>query len=234
MKRVTFQLSEGIGGFPNGPLIKASGGTCYVATADDAAKATLFDSTGASLANPISLTQGKGEFFVGDTIETVDLYILAPGGQFVTKAGVRGQNDIGVDTHQRNQVAVIPFAIGDTTAATETDTGFNEPANALVTTAAVRISTVDAAITIDVGTDSGDSGDADGFLDGVSTAALGVVPGTLADGAATLGVLLSTDESAGDLVPEPHVSGGKSITYTLLTAADTAEGFILLPYTLMG
>ena len=50
-RRVTMQLYEGFGGFPFGDIIKASGGTVYVATADDASKATLTDKDGASVTN---------------------------------------------------------------------------------------------------------------------------------------------------------------------------------------
>lgn len=236
MKRINIQLYKAAGGFPRGPMITDTGGVVFVATAGGATKATLMDSTGASLANPVTLTNGGADIYVANTVASVDLYIMAPGGQFVVERGAvpGSDSEIAVDTTSNRQVAIIPFSVTDQTGdATETDTGFNEPTNGLIESAAVRISTVDAAITIDVGTDSTDSGDANGFLAAASTAAAVVVPGSLASGGQTLGALLSADESgAGVLVPLAHASGGKSITYTLLTAADTAEGFIVLPYLL--
>ena len=236
MQRIKFQLYEGIGAFPRGPMITDSGGVVYVAAVGDAAKQAITDENGASLTNPRALTTGGTTFYVPDGIVSVDLYILAPGGQFVVrKVVVPGQEpDIAVDVSDLNQTMVIPFAIGDTTAATETDTLFDEPAKSIfLPTPFFDVLTIDATQLIDVGTDSGDSGDADGFIIAASTAVAGVIKPTLVSGGQTLGALLSADESgAGVLVPEAHVSGGKSITYTLDAATNTAEGFIHLPYLL--
>jgi len=235
MKRINFQLYKGIGGFSRAAMIAAAGGVVLVCIAGDTTKATITDKDGATLSNPVSLTAGKAEFYVADSVDTVDLYILAPGGQFLVETGVpQGGHDFAVDITVRHQTMVIPFAIGDTTATTETDSGFDEPANALfLPNAAVRTTTLDATETIDVGTDSGASGNADGFIDGLTVATAALAKATLADGAATLGALLYVDESSGDLVPESHVSTAKSITYTLSAGTDTAEGFIYLPYVLM-
>jgi len=237
MKRIDFQLYAGIGGFPRGAMIAAAGGLVMVCTAGSAVKASLTDVTGASVSNPVTLASGGAEFYVADSVDSVDLYIMAPGGQFVTHAGfVPGaDSDIAVDVTNRTQVAKIPFSVTDQAGdATETDTGFDLPAKALVqATPGLDVTTADAAITIDVGTLSTNSGDANGFLAAASVATAGVVKGTLASGGQTIGALLSADESgAGVLVPESMVSDGNYITYTLLTAADTAAGFILLPYIL--
>lgn len=224
MKRFTFQLSEMGGGFPRGALIKASGGTCMVVANGGATKVALLDKDGATLSNPVTLSQGGAEFYTANTVESVDLYIMAPGGQFVTKTAVKGSIDIEVDTTIRNQVALIPFSATDQTADnTETDTGFDEPANAMFTGigTGIRVLAIDATETVDVGTDSGDSGDADGFVTAASVATAGLV----ADSGA---LVISTADYI------PHVSGGKSITYTLSSGADTAEGLILLPYYLAG
>ena len=58
----------------------------------------------------------------------VDLFIMAPGGQFVVKKGVKpGSYDVAVNMDRR-QLAVIPFSVTDKAGdATETDTGFNLP-----------------------------------------------------------------------------------------------------------
>ena len=236
MRKYRMQLHD----HRTGAVIQDTGGVCYVATAGDAAKATLYNADGSSLSNPVSLTNGLIEFHVADAVNTTDLYIQAPSGQFVTLTGVApsGPNEIMIDQGQRSQVAVIPFAASDTTAATETDTGFAEPANALMLPhPAVRVSTADATETIDVGTDSTDSGDANALVPGEVTATAGANETYLS--ASTLGALvadfLAGSDAAGDVGtfnPKAHVSGGKAITYTLSAGSDTAKGFIILPYLL--
>lgn len=108
----------------------------------------------------------------------------------------------------------------------EVKTGITLPAKAIVKNVFVDVVTKEdtaSTKTIDVGTDSGDGGDADGYLSGVSVAAEGIVKGTLADGAVTLGELLYTETATSDNpVPEPDVTmGGKEITVT----AGDAGGF---------
>lgn len=224
----------------NAAIISA-GGTVFVATNGTAAKATLYDpdSDFVALSNPLTPIRGAIRFAVADTVNKVDIYVMAPGGQFAVLKDIEpgAPTELWIDTLQREQVAVIPFAIGDTTAAAETDSGFDEPADALIGPyPSVNVLTTDATITLDVGTDSNDSGNADGFLDGLSTANEGLVKGTSDNAGATIGALLYVQDSAnaGDKAPEPHVSGGKSITYTLSAGADTAAGFIHLPYVLLG
>lgn len=220
----------------NGKLISLAGGVCYVAAAGGAAKVALKDSTGASASNPSALTNGKIEFFTADSVASVDLYGISPTGHAFIVKGVAasGPNDIRVDTSRADTTLVIPFSIADTTATTETDTGFDVPTYGAVlpTMVGVDVLTIDATETIDVGTLSSDSGDADGYIDGLSVGTLGSAGATLTNGAATLGVLLSVQDSAnaGDLVPEADTTmSGKSITYTLSAGTDTAAGFIKLP-----
>lgn len=225
----------------SGANIATSGGTCYVATAGAAAKATLYNADGSSLANPISLTRGSIAFHVADTVASVDLFIMAPGGQFIVKRGIApsGPNSFPIDTNARHQVAVIPFSAGDSTAAAETNTGFDMPLYAAVLpTPLLRVTTVDATETIDVGLLSSETaGDADGFMATVSVATLGLVKATVLQGSNTMGALFEVQDSAnsGDLTHEAHVvtgSNATSITYTLTAGSDTAEGYILLPYIL--
>ncbi len=229
----------------NGKNISTAGGVCYVAAAGDAQKVALKDSTGASASNPSALTNGKIEFFTAETVQSVDLYGIAPSGHaFIAKGIVpSGPNEIRVDTSRATTTLVIPFSIADTTATTETDTGFDVPTRAAVlpNMVGVDVLTADSTETIDVGTLSTDSGDADGFIVGASVGTSGTVKASLANGAVTLGALLKVQDSsnAGDAVPEANVTmGGKAITYTLSAGTDTAEGFIKLPlqlpYNLIG
>jgi hypothetical protein len=218
--------------------IITAGGAVYVATAGSPAKATLFTAAGAALANPVTPTRGFIEFFTAETVSEVDLYVQAPGGQFEVYTGVKasGPNEILIDTANRHGAIVVPFSIANTVANTETNTGFIVPANAAVLpNPLVRVTTLDAGMTIDVGTLSTDSGDADGFIDGLSLAAAALVKATLANGAITMGALLWVQDSAnaGDEAPEANVSmQGKAITYTLSASTDTAAGFVILPYLL--
>jgi hypothetical protein len=92
----------------------------------------------------------------------------------------------------------IPF----TKSTTEKKTGVKLPAGVLVRDCVIKCDTAVASSTIDVGTDSGDSGDADGFADGVSCATAGLVNWNLVDDATTkttLGALLTeTDIKSAD------------------------------------
>jgi hypothetical protein len=119
----------------------------------------------------------------------------------------------------------------------EKDTGFNLPSNGIVLGCFLDVDTAETTgttKTIDVGMLSSESGgDADGFLDGVSTATAGAVKGTLASAGQTLGVLLSVDESgAGVLVPEGYLLDGvpNSVTYTLGSAHTELVAYIVIVY----
>lgn len=215
----------------SGELIQAAGGKVVVVQNGTAKKQTLYDMDGAALANPVSMTNGYFEFQVDGDTNKVDLYILAPGGQFVVMTDVlpAGPNEINIDTAVRAQAMVIPFSYADQAGDnTETSTGLTEPANAmLLPYPSIRVTDVDATETIDVGTLSTDSGDADGLISAASVAALGVVVDTNgALVATTVGTIPSVT------FPSAHVSGSKAITYTLSAGADTAQGFVILPYVL--
>lgn len=248
-----------------GQSIITSGGKVYVATAGSPAKQAILDADGASMTNPMTPTRGFINFFTAETVGSVDLYIQAPGGQFLVVDGVAasGPNEVLIDTSNRNQTMVIPFSIDDTTATTETDTGFTEPTSSVfLPTPMLNVITLDATDDIDVGTLSTDSGDADGFLDAASVANAGIVLGevgftvgtnstiidlTGGDAEFTLGALFCAAgtkvaksegsdvaiDGNGIAIPVPHIGAGKAITYTLSAGTDTAEGFVHLPYQLL-
>lgn len=222
-RHYSIQLVDALTGAP----IVTSGGVVYVAKNGASGKETLYsDAIGTSASNPKALTRGHLDFWVTPTTnEMVDLYIQCPGGQFAVVRNViaSGPNDIPVDLGQTDQMMVIPFNQADFSATVETDTGFDEPAaNTAVfladaASAAIRLVTADATETLDVGTISTDSGDADGFISAVSLTTTGIVQ----DNGALLGTLVG------------HISGGKSITITTSSGADTGVGFIYLAYRLM-
>lgn len=239
-RRISFQLYElGGAGVMAKPLIQAAGGVVYVAQNGNARKQSITDKDGVALTNPRALTNGACEFYVPDTVSKVDLYLMAPGGQFHVQRNVdESIADIGIDVTDPNQVAIIPFAMEDMTVA-ETDTGFDLPVTSLVLPhPAVQISAIDATETWDFGLLSSETaGDADGFLAQISVATLGLVQGLILNGANTMGALFERQDSAnaGDLVPAAHAVTGanaKSITITPSAGSDTARGFFILPYIL--
>lgn len=235
MKHYSMQLTAGV----NGAAISAAGGVAYVAVANGARKVSLKNKDGSAKANPVALVNGNIDFYTDDDVAKVDLYIQAPSGAGIVKKGVFPSGDTALPIPRTGLVSalVIPFSIFDTAANTETNTGFKHPTNgSVLPSVSVEVKTVDAGMTIEVGTLSSDSGDADGYIDGVSLANLGRAKATVANAGITLGVLLFAQDSAnaGDEAPEQNVSmSGKTITYTLSASADTAEGFIVLP-TLLG
>lgn len=237
LKRFSIQLKDSI----TEQAIITAGGKCLVLQPGTPDKAVIYNpATGATMTNPMTPTRGKIEFDVQDTYNTIDIQVQAPGGQWLGVAGIvpSGPNEILIDTGEKLQHYVIPFSIADTTATTETATGIVIPSNGAVQPCPLlRVTAVDATETIDVGTLSTDSGDADGFLVTASVATLGLVKGSLANGALTLGALLWVQDSAnaGDEAPEQNVSmAGKQITYTLTAGTDTAKGFITLQVLLVG
>lgn len=134
----------------------------------------------------------------------------------------------GVGGHP-NPINLYKFAITAPADGSETTHAEDLPTAGVVLGAWLDVTTAEATggtKTLDVGLLSSESGgDADGFLDGVSVAATGIVGGSLASGGQTLGALLRADEDgAGALVPEPHILNGtaKSISYTA-GSADFAE-----------
>jgi len=248
------QLYEGYGGFPKGALISADGGQCYVVAAGDAAKVAITDEDGVSLTNPIAMTGGNAEFYVANTVADVDVYMMTPGGQFVTRLGLKsGPTDIGVDVHQKDQVAIVPFSMTDMTAATEFDTGIELPTDALVFAEGMSVDTitVDATETIDVGILSTESnGDANGFMNLMLVSVLGNFPakGTFTIGSnevfalsTTLGALVvafgagldaATDTGQHAELPYRIDGTAHTISITPTAGSDTAEGFAHIPYQL--
>lgn len=217
-----------------GAMIAAAGGLVYVTATGGTAKASLTDKDGVALSNPLALTNGKFDFYVADSVGNVDLYIQSPTGHFLVVKNVAPSGDasILVDTSRAETVMVIPFDHADQAGdATETGCGFTQ-VGAVQPNVAVHVVDTDATETVDFGTDSGDSGNADGYIDGISVATAGFIKATNANGSVTLGAELYVQDSAnsGDDYPEQNTSMiGKEFTYTLSAGADTASGFFIVP-----
>lgn len=112
---------------------------------------------------------------------------------------------------------------------TENITAIFLPATAVVQNVYLNVSVAEATgvtKTINVGTDSTSSGDADGYMVAVDVSSTGLKKATLVDGGVTMGALLFVESGTGVDVanaPEPDVaSGGKAISWTP-GSADWAE-----------
>ena len=225
--------------------LTASGGTVYVAQSGIARKQTLYDPANAfaALANPLSITNGRIYFAVATGVSgqvaqpTVDLYGISGGGLSFVARGVQPGNptQIYLDVNDRDQIMIVPFSILDTTANTETNTGFNFPANSLVgTPPSVFVRTAEATRTISAGILSSQSGgSATGFFTGVSLATAGISKGTLSGTGTTIGAFLyQTNNSTKIPEPYPVVSGSQTLSYTLSASTASADGFLVFNYQL--
>ncbi|MFH1603697.1 MAG: hypothetical protein ABIH03_07300, partial [Pseudomonadota bacterium] len=126
---------------------------------------------------------------------------------------------VPVDRSNRQQMLIVPFSIDDQLAdATEVDTGLDLISGMVMQPFPyVKVVTADSGETVDVGTGEAvpaDGGDADGFVSLLSLTTLGYV-------ADTNGALLNAVE---------YIAPADSLTWTLTTGSDTAEGYIFLPY----
>lgn len=232
MRHFKIQLNDSV----TQAAIVASGGVAYVAVNGDAQKATLYKADGSAQTNPVALTYGCIEFWTADSVPKVDLFVQSPSGHFVVAKNVvaSGPNTLYVNKSGVNAVYVIPFSINDTTANTETATGFSFPANSLAIASGISVDvlTADSGMTIAAGTATADSGTPAGIITGLSLTSAATVKATLANSGVTFGSLMYVQDSAnsGDHVPEPSSAvGGKGIVYTLSSSADTGEGFIKIP-----
>jgi hypothetical protein len=218
MLKYKFQLQDRPLGAFAGPSILTTGGKAMVCVAGTPGKATLYDSAGASLANPISLTRGSGEFYTANTVTAVDLFIMTGDGQFVTlwSVGPDELNEVPVDRDNRHQMLVLPFSIADQVSdATAIASGFTLMVGMVfLPWPHVKITTIDAAITVDVGI----TGDENGFISAADTATLGLVKDV--DGTLIASIVT-------------YIATAVALKYTFLTAADTAKGYAFLPYMLM-
>lgn len=143
--------------------------------------------------------------------------------------------------HSGLAVVKIPVTATEAanTTATEKDTGFDLKAGWTVLDAWIVVNTVDAGATVDVGTNSNDSGgDADGFIDGASLATTGLVypDATVTSGAysaTTRGALLADyiagSGTSGLFHKKPYtVSTDIDLTFTTSNGTDTAAFDIYL------
>jgi hypothetical protein len=102
------------------------------------------------------MTDGSFDFYTLDTVASVDVYGISPAGHAFNARGSltrrvnRRSGSIRTSAHQ---VALIPFSAVDSTATAEKDTGFDLPANAMVSPhIGIYVSALQSGKTIDFGT----------------------------------------------------------------------------------
>lgn len=247
-----FKLTEAL----TGRAIETTGGTVYVAVRGGARKVAITNEDGSAKLNPLVPVNGQIEFYTAESIPSVDLYCQTPGGHFIVRKAITpgGDNELIFDGFRSAAIMVIPFSAADAAAGVEVDTGFDLPTNALVQPfdgLAVDVLTVNAGRTIQAGILSTEAGgNAAGFVNGVSLAALGAVPGnnTIITGsnetyvsATNIGTLLQAfvagsdvNGDAGNTIVKQFRCDGvaKSISFTLSAGTTLAEGFLKVPYVL--
>ena len=211
-------------------LVIAAGGTSKVALYDP-------DNAWASLANPVTPSNGKIRFATLATVTQVDLYGMDGAGRFFVRTGMKpgAEPEILMDADDYEQNLICPFDPADYVAATEFNTGFVFPAGSLLRPqVAVNVTTVESGKTINVGLLSSESGgSASGIINGVSLATAGIVRPTLAStqGAFLLEAFATTPAvNVPTTKPIVSTSVAKTLTYTVSSGAAAAKGFIQIPY----
>lgn len=209
-------------------------GIYNVLTQNDPAEITIYSSdSGASQANPGTMTDGVIRFWTDSGTTTVDISVLTSNGHafFLEDVSVNANHRIVVWPDKIEQALVIPYTYSG---ASETivDTGFDILANMCMKDVFVRTITLGTGFTLECGT----STTTDGFILGLTVDATGyrLLSETVASLAApTIGsFLVSTTSGA---VRKFHVrantTSGANIVYSNATSSSTAgAGYIYLIY----
>lgn len=197
----------------------------------------------------LTFTNGQVRFWTDQSVTALDISgITSDGRTFAMNSVTPSQQMIQVNPLNAHQLLVVPFGVSDNV---ETDTGIDLPANCLITADDIklRVTTVDATETVDVGLLSSESGgDANGFIAAGSVATAGFVEllpqitgGTNIDYVSTnyIGALAATSIAGADAVatvggftPKVYRTDGtaKSITYTGSAGSDTAAGYLYISF----
>jgi len=229
-----------------GLKINDNSGVANVLVDGSPTEVTLYaDEVATAKSNPLTFTDGFVDFWTAESVSSVDISILTAAGEAIFISGQSASEvRINVDTQKREQTLMIPFAASTA----ETDTGFDLPANLLLESCCVRVTTVDATETLDVGLLSSEAGgDANGLISAISVATAGVIqPIVYTNGsneayvsAFVGGALMYAGRVGTDLDQDNGMAGSlgyvtdgtaKSITHTGTAGSDTAAGYIILKY----
>lgn len=230
-----------------GSVIDDDSGVYNVLAAGSPVEATIYsDDKGTSASNPATMTNGTLLFYTASSVTSVDISIYTANGEAVFLQGVTSnQQRVEIDVDKMEQTLVIPFLANDNS---ELDTGFTLNGNVLIEDVMLKVVTVDAGETIDVGTDGTTTNDPNGLIAAALVSAAGYIElnpqitgGTNIDYVGTnfVGELLATSITGADAVA---TVGGQTrlktlvadtetdcnITYTGSAGSDTAAGYIML------
>lgn len=232
--RFHIQLVDRPMGMQTGPSIIDAGGMVLVTLTGSYAPATLVDINSNAIANPVPLTLGSAQFYMALlAAPNVDLYVMAPNGQFAVlyNVGPDAINEVPIDRSQVLNVARIPFTFAQGPAGTEFNTGIVMPANSVVLPdVGVLVTTAETAgaKTMSVGLLSSQSGgNATGYINAISTANLGYLPAQ-SQATTTRGALIGAGTL--DKGNSLDIQTAKNISFTIVAASVAVAGQIILPY----
>jgi len=234
-------------------------GWLHVLTAGVATSPTVYTNKGGTstltATNTIAvvpIVNGYARFWLDESITTIDVcYFTATGESGMAKGVTRGvPSYLAVDTHFPGyQTLWVPVAFLAATAFV--DTTIDLPADLEIVDAGLRVTTLDSAVTLDLGFKNAvESGDEDGLLDGMLCTNAGLVsPWPIITAGSThshyldtngkFGALLSTiivgadtsDVTMGGYTRKSYLTDGTitSLGYTPANS-DTLEGFAYVTY----
>ena len=145
-------------------------GLFLVLTASSPVRLTAYsDARGTSLTQPATMSNGVCRWFLDSATTSVDLTIMAAGGQSYFLEGLTlSQHRADVDPERSAYVFITEFN-GNTACDAVADSGFDLLAGMRINDAWLHVTTLTTA----TGMDFGISGDTDGFADGPLTNATG-------------------------------------------------------------
>lgn len=163
------------------------GGAFYVVSNGTPSRVKIYDNTDTIKNNPASINSGMVSFRTEETVNSVDVFGMTDKGYAFQIIGLTpgSMSSFRIDLNRMNQTIMIPFDIASAPAAVlpaltanaEFFTGFKLASRQSLQPigAGVLVTTLDAGMTVDVGTDSNTgTNDPDGFFDNLSLAALGM------------------------------------------------------------
>lgn len=201
----------------SGEALGSVNGRYFVCEAGSPKLQAIFDAATGQAVNLTTspaqaFTNGQIDFNVAATVNSVDVYIYTERGRFVSVHGITpgGTSEVYVDMQRRDQTLILPFHPSDYTQASARNTGILEIPGVVyrVNLSGVRVTTIDATETIDVGNTT----DPNGIVAAasVATATTVISAGALGSGATYIG------------------AANEQFNYTLSAGSDTAAGFIFI------
>lgn len=210
-------------------------GKLIVMTNGSPDKVALLDADGATLANPVTITDGFAEFFTAETTQSVDVSLYTEYGYSLFVNDLQpGMSELYLDLNNQRQTLVVPFSVADSTANTETDTGLDLVVGTMLLTEGlgIKVTALDATETIDLGLDGASTeDDPNGILEAISLAALGFVQAKVGFAVGTNSVLVDVTGGAQEFTYGALMVGTGTKVAAKADGTDSAttkNGFYLL------